>query len=394
MPAPPAIAAFLSRCDLLAPPAPEGYVERSRFSTRVHARLGGSESGHILLLGQLGVGKSTELWALERQLSSTYCVIRPPAGFLPDLAITGWPEIFVYVALWAADTQRAPGASPAQALENALGQEIYELARKFKFAGVGSKSSPTLLQRFHSDLTEIKKTISAAPSMFWDLAASVVRELETHAGRPALLLLDGLEKAPDATARSLFQEQRRWLSALPLRAVITAPVWLSFEPFFGDVEQAVSAVERLRALETIRDTPGWEFLVTLASKRGALGVFSAVQLEEAITWSGGLPRQFLQILAEAASRALSDGLDAVTPVCMMRARRRVAERFQYQLGPEDFAELAKGDTERSRTARASLLRVGALIEVEDAKGSLRFAINPLVDEIMKTRRAEAQGAAR
>ncbi|MBI3272432.1 MAG: hypothetical protein HYZ53_25800 [Planctomycetes bacterium] len=368
-------------------------MQRTGFSSVVQARIGASESARVLLLGQLGVGKSTEMWALEKQLSSTYCVLRPPAASVLNLSLAGWPEIFVYAALWAADAQNSRETRAARAVEEALGQPIYHMMVAINMAGGGGQViPPSILQRFQSDMVELRKKISAAPLQFWDLATSVVRELETRSGRPALLLLDGLEKVPDEAARALFHEQRRMLSALPLRAVITAPVGLSFEPFFGDVEEAVSSVERLRALATEPGTPGHEFLRSLASRRGASEAFPEAMVEEAVEWSGGLPRQFVQLLAEAASRALSDGLTAVTKVCMLRARRRVAERFQYQLGPEDFAELGNGDADRSRTARSRLVRVGALVEFEDEDGTLHLAINPLVREIMTMRAWEAHNA--
>jgi hypothetical protein len=361
---------------MLAPPIPEAYVADRGFARIIHARVARSESARILLLGQVGVGKSTELWALERDLASTYCVVRPPVDSVLNLAGITWPELLVYSALWAAASRGEGHSGPVRALEDALGQRVDEMAAVMRAGLAGGEGVqpllrsgsitvgpavpslagpaivPPLLQRFRGDSAQLRGRIRAAASQCWEIAISTFRHLEKTSGLPLLLLVDGLEKVPDESARALYHEERKWAAGLPFRAVITAPVWLSFEPYFGDVEEAFTSVERLRALAP--DGPGGSqsFLLALAKKRDALEVFPEEVLREALRWSGGLPRQFLQLLAEAAGRALADGLSRATPLCMLRARRRVAERFQYQLGPEDSTELSRPDSERKPAARA------------------------------------------
>jgi hypothetical protein len=214
------------------------------------------------------------------------------------------------------------------------------------------------------------------------------------ANMSAVLIWDGLERMPVDSARDLFLDARNSASELPCRAVITAPLALSFESYFGDIEERFRIVERLRALPAEPDTPGHSFLLRMAEARGASRVFPRELLEEAIHLSGGLPRQFLQLLSNAATQSLVDGLEQVHPESFTRAVQRVTERWQYQLEPGDYEALELNDTERPTQVRARLLRIGALVEHDLPTGGLRIVTNPLVEALLRRRRQEVEHAGR
>src|SRR5687767_14262084 len=99
---------FIARCDPSALP-PEGtYVPRvPNFAARLAMELEPSRRSRVLLFGQTGVGKSTELARLAEMLEeSYYIVVCPPVDKVLDLKGVSWHELLVFSALWATEHHR------------------------------------------------------------------------------------------------------------------------------------------------------------------------------------------------------------------------------------------------------------------------------------------------
>ncbi len=318
----------------------------------------------------------------------------PPIDRFLDLRIVGWHDVFVFSVLWGADSLGLNREDQVVRLETAIRPPetkslLLGVGLKFEQT-IGGPPSPTALQRFRNDHRKVHEVIDSGPAQMWDLASAVVRVIEKKTGKPVLLLFDGLEKMTDDQSQRLFDGEGRFLRELPCRAVVTAPLALSFEPYFGDILEHFSfpVPERLRALSCQPGEPGVEFFKSLAARRGAEGVASREIIDHAISWCGGLPRQFLQLLATAASQVLTGGSDQIQQESFAHARLRVTDRWQYQLEPADYDVLGKA--ERSTKEQSRLLRIGALIEYDKPDGTLRIGINPLVGPLLKRRETMAK----
>ncbi|GEM_PF-4433412 len=354
------------------------------------------EHTRVLLIGQTGVGKSTELAQVAADLESKYCILFPPVDTVLDLGHIGWHEILVFSARWAASAHGMEDAESVETLDRYLEEPretkypaIAEALRSQLVTTIGGPPAPTPLQRFRNEEAAIRGLIAKGRAQFWDVATAVFGGLEQRMGRPPLLIIDGLEKMPDSSARQLFYDEARHVRELPVRTVVTGPLSMSFTEWFGDMEECFSSVERMRAIPPAVNDPSSSFFDQLASARGATGLISTGDLALLIHWCAGLPRQFLHLLGQAATLALEGGQEQIKRDHCLRAAQRVTERFQYQLGPSDFEALARPDSERTNEARARLLRVGALVEFDDPSGGPRIESNPLVRQLMNRRKSEA-----
>ena len=403
-----ALTHFIARCDPASPAVGEVYVQRERpVSQRLRAGIVPTPTSRVLLIGQTGVGKTTELVRLAEDLRQEYEVIHPPLDTVLDLGDLGWHEIFVFSVLWFSEVQgRArKGLKPDEQLRLALRPRRTELVDEketgsslTRFSSLGPTTErtvrkevssggppePTAIQRFRNDYQGVRHTIGLGPAQFWDLASAVVHSIEEQ-GKPVVFLWDGLEKMPHDAARKLFYEEGRHLRALPCRAVATGPLSLSFDSFFQEIEEHFLFTERLRALGDHVGGEHFPFFLELAKRRGAAKIFRADQLSSLIEWGGGLPRQFVQLMANAAKQALTDGLERVENESLQRALRRTTERWQYQLQPQDHAALRESPESLSVTIRSRLLQLGALLEYDEPDGSFRLAINPLVASLLQRR---------
>ncbi len=371
---------FRGRCDPGAPATADNYVDRNlAFAQRIDVALEASDTAHVLVIGQTGVGKTTELSRLEQTASDRFLFIRPPLDLDLDLANVGALDLFVYGALWAAETLMETDNNWFAGLNSALKPQ--QPLNPNRWLSSGGPPAPTGLQRFRNNLVEVKQTIRLGPAQFMDLSKALTESIERKKGKDVVYVFDGLEKMPDSAASNLFNRERRTITTYPCRAVFTAPLSLSFEPFFGDVQEDFSEVVRIRAALFSADEPGFQHLLEMARRRGAEAVFAPDLLAETIAWSGGLPRQLVQLMGAAATQAITDGLPRVEPETFHRARQRVAERWQYQLDSTAYSALIEEDTLRLWEDRARLLRLGALVEFDGPQG-LKIEMNPLLGPIV------------
>lgn len=372
----------IAACDPSQPVPRDLYVERPHpLPRRLRDEIAHAPSARVLLVGPPGVGKSTELIRFQQEVAGDFTVVRPPLDTHLDLSIVSWHDLLIFTVLWAGDQLKLSHAKEIHDLTDMLRAPEPRTAGFFE----GGMPLPTPAQRFRNDHAKVQKMISIGPAQCWDAAAAALAKLEKASGKPLIMLLDGLEKMGPDGAKQLYYHDGRYLRQFPCRMIVTAPLAMSFEPYFGDIEESFFMVERLRASATGDGQPGFEFFREIARRRGADDVMSHEVLREAISWGGGLPRQFLQLLATAMTHALIEGQSEVDTESLTRARLRVTERWQYQLEPKDMTSLGLPDTKRERGDRARLLRLGALVEYDMPDGTLKLDPNPLVAALLERR---------
>ena len=422
------ILAFLAATDPGQPPGAAQYVARSNsLQDALDVGLRPMARSRVLLVGQTGIGKSTEIRALiASKLAASHTVLVPPVDQDVDLSVADWTDFLVYAAgfvlttmgrgimakaleepvLEAVDrlsralapreerkireeSQDDPAAGYKSTMAAAFGMPAGPSVRKTieKTVAVGGPPEPTISQRFRNDTKAVHRQIAGAQAQFWDLAKGVFTALERCTGKPVVVVLDGLEKLSVSAATELFSVRGNLLANWPTRLLVTGPLGMTAEPWFTEAEERLTAVEHLRALP---GQAGLEFMMAIAESRRALAVMAEEDVLEQISWSGGIPRQFLQLLTRAAQDAAAAGLGHVPTEFHHRARFRLAQRWQYQLEPDDMKALASPLDQLNKHTRNRLLRVGALIEYDQANGSLTWKINPLVQLLLEATRTESK----
>jgi len=379
---------LIAACELGTAATPSFYVPRQpSVTSQIEIALQPSQSSRVLLMGQNGVGKSTELHTLttQIQLSRPYLVIAASLDVGLDLRLFGWHEMLIYSACQFVSTI-PPGRQPVS--------QFNKLLHKF-----GVSSFQVLLDKMRHEPAAVHAQVSESRAMLWDQACGLIRFLEGIHRNPALLIWDGLEKLSRSETQKLFEEEGRYLDELPCRAVITAPMRMSFEPYFTEVaDRFLGNVVRLRAMSHER-------IAQIAFLRGltpnllhiiADGLAHAnnaqpprhyeTLMNRLIDASAGLPRQLLQLTAAAAKQALNMREGLLLPEHVTLAIRRASETLRYQLEPGDFLELRKPDSKRSNEARARLLDLRALVEYEEPEARFRVEVNPLLTEMLATGR--------
>ena len=169
-----------------------------------------------------------------------------------------------------------------------------------------------------------------------------IHEVSRLSGKRITFLIDGLEKVPPGQESSLLFDE---LASLP--DFVDVVLVVGWNATFGMRPDAiVRPGERfcpLRAVE-VEGEDGTEFLKDILRRRigdDGIEAHNAVVVEAAV-WSGGMPRTFLQLLADAASYARLSGGDWPSRDNLASAILDQQDSFRRLLMP--------GDTDAIRTA--------------------------------------------
>ena len=266
---------------LLAPHRPvdsggDQYVPPPSNIGEAMARWALASGAPVLVGGPTGVGKSTELAQAAAQLQSDRAVLLVQLDRLENMR------------------RLEP--------ERMLG----------RVAEIVDRLAGTAFSREGVSFFANRNLTSGIPPASADAALSAVRGLARIKKRRVALLIDGLEKVPDgAQARALFDALRPLAEEADLIAV--APWSLAFgaeanEPLVRQGERFFFV--RAPEVEPVETAPGLPFLLRLLERRLQIGDmrrqtpagFGPIFRDAAVA-SGGLPRVFLQLIADCATYA-------------------------------------------------------------------------------------------
>jgi hypothetical protein len=237
-------------------------------------------------------------------------------------------------------------------------------------ATVGAVSGGSVLKKFLSpfkfvsgtDIETVRK-LEVEPqveAMVQSLNV-LLTDIEQRGQRPLALIVDGLDKLRDTDAISANFLERRALSAPVCRVVYTAPLDLFYSPVFGSV----------RAMFPIRPFPhvklyqrddvtkeyeeGYVFMDEVVRRRlktcGHLAetIMPTHVLRTLIAASGGVMRDLIRLVQNAALKADLAGRDQIDDVDAREAAAELRRQLDAQLTPKYREVLRKVNETHQRT---------------------------------------------
>jgi len=209
-----------------------------------------------------------------------------------------------------------------------------------------------------------------------DALLEACREVSRLAGKPVTFFLDGLEKAePTVVSKAL-----RALASVPDEVGLVVVVPLT--DVYGQRTELIRPGERIVTHGPVVGPMAYRFFGELLARRlsqswQALTVIEAFSVENLVhqlqTFSSGLPRDFLQLAADAATYArLNRGGEWPDDSDLTAARADFIESFRRALQPGDVAALRQVDGTDGRELelgrKLRLLTQGMLVETTDSPG--------------------------
>lgn len=223
-----------------------------------------------------------------------------------------------------------------------------------------------------------------------DLLLIQLRAFAAATGRPVVFLIDGLEKMPEDRAGPVFDELR--FLAAQATLVVVMPWYMTYGPLSQSVIHDAEKVAHLRPVTVAG--PGGEagrkfFRLVLAQRLKSRDVVTAAELkivDSAAELSGGVPRAFLQLIADAAFRAkFVRKADWPNEDDLYEAALDVQDSFRRLLMMGDREALRAVDgrsgLEMQLDRKLRLLNHGILLEYEEDR-EVKMRMHPLVRTLM------------
>ncbi len=328
----------------------------------------------VLVGGPAGVGKSTEIARAARLLEKDRIACLVPLDRWENMRRLTADQLLLRIAGRVAFLAIQLDLPLSGALRGALVQTGVLSASAAHLASVGSYES--------------------SPSTLVKQALAEVARLSAQ-GR-VTMLLDGVEKVPEGPgALEMFDALRALPSEVEIVAVV--PWHLMFGPQSEEVVRPRERLEVLRApdVEGEAGAAGRKFLFEVLARRlsGSPPPDFLPVLEDAARWSGGLPRIFLQLIADAGTYgrlrrnaawpAAGDVADAVADQ---------KDSFRRLLLPGDAAAIRESagtdGLELDPGRKVRLLAHGVLLErLRDRRPVLE--VHPLARDAVEKRNADA-----
>ena len=337
---------------LLAPhrplsPGDDAYVARptsggAAISTWVAA--GGST---VLVSGPAGVGKSTELAEAAQELGSARVALFAQLDRVANMHRVSCDELMNFIA-----------------------DHLVKLAR----------------ERFGLPVSDRLASFKSGGATRTQLALAEIQRL---AQQRVVLVLDGLEKLPRCSStREIFDA----LAALPefVDLVVVIP-WHA--AFGGGTDAILRPGEHLHRIAALDPAEGVAFLMQVFTRRLCLPAVpeAVLSLLSVAAWeSGGIPRVFLQLMADAGTYARAQRGEAWPAAADLdQAIRDQEQSFRRALLPGDtkacFDVLNTDGRELDFERRVRLLAQGILLE-RSRDGELVLEAHPLVAKAINNSR--------
>jgi hypothetical protein len=189
----------------------------------------------------------------------------------------------------------------------------------------------------------------------WDIARAVnliIADVERKAGKPVLLVVDGLDRLEPGPARDVFVNSQV-LSFPNCRVIYVTPITLYYSPNFSQTKQQFAMAEFPNVKLSHRlnpDTPyptGLETMGKVVHRRvHALGyepehIISADALDLMARMSGGVMREMVSLMREAVVQADVMGETKVTLPAARAAVYKLRRQYAAGLREEHYHELQK-----------------------------------------------------
>ena len=191
-----------------------------------------------------------------------------------------------------------------------------------------------------------KREIEPALQEMVRFVNAIVVDVQQRSGKDLVLLVDGLDKPKELDIVALNFEERPFLSELACRAVYTAPMWVAYHPSFGGVRSRfpIRPFPNIKLYDrknpNKRDEDGYTIMQTVVHNRlRSLELEPEIVLPEGILnklirGSGGVMRDLIRLVRDAATQAEIAGKDHIDEQEAIEALRTMYRELDRRITPD------------------------------------------------------------
>jgi hypothetical protein len=397
---------------------------------QIRTQISADPLAKVLLAGHIGVGKSTELLELQRQMKQDRLVIlfsvagrlgvhnvntfallltvldvaiehfrkrmlrRIPPGMVEQLK-AHWSQLLRRrVRSGTRDRGLAGRLMPSTELfrAGALVRRDEKGSRVIHSAEDIVRLYAEALQQIALRAVRFEEVIALDPSPLVASCELILKELAGAARKPVLVIIDDLDKVRNDEARDdVFLTRAMAWQQLPCGIVATVPLDAVFSDIGRELDQIWLDIQVLdplpipRAKPSLSREPALEPYLAILRSVGAQEVFSGLQYRRLAIGSSGLPRVFVSMCAACVRYALDSGEDHVRDYHIDLAFHDYSDKWRGRLNDSDYEALvAVLDSGGSNVPAAiPLLRDGILVRDGAAAPDRQFRLAPWAEPLVE-----------
>ncbi len=263
-------------------------------------------------------------------------------------------------------------------------------------AGLGEKLAEAALRPFTftsgvSEEVASKREIEPQVQTIINNVNLIIGDVETQGDKPALVVVDGLDKLQRwEQARLIFLESRA-LNGPMCRIIYTVPMLIANSLMFGQVEEESKSyvLPNVKLYERSADDqpyePGYAMMREVVGKRLQTlsltpdDIFEPDVLALMIGKSGGVMRWLIELVADASKASEREGLDKISRAAAQKAIDDYAARLAKRLTRETTEELRNvRQTKRPENTQVSNELIHGLLIVAYRNRRVWYDVHPLI----------------
>ncbi len=316
---------------------------------------------------------------------------------LGDMPVGLVDELVNHVRTLVPESKRPPSTSRVGLIREIQPlQELFgAIPKKISTGGQLAKLYSEVLQRLALRYVSPAQLATLDPSGIAMSCEVMLKELESRAKKPVLLLIDDLDKVRNPAAQTdIFLDRAMALLRLHCGIVATCPLDVLFAQRGRELDQVWGTMYILDPFPvpdlegaTVNDPTLSPYLTILRSV-GAQQAISALQCRKVAHASGGIPRVFVYSCSACVTYALEAGEPHVLDYHVDLVQRDQTDLWRGRLEDSDYEALAAVlDSGGSNVPRAvHLLRDGVLIRDGAAQDVKQFRAAPWVSPLLDSYR--------
>ena len=313
----------------------------------------------ILFSGHRGSGKSTELMRLAKDLEEEFFVVHFSARSL-NIADLNYVDIMLAcaAAVFREATNRARGVKiPTALLKKVLEWLTNEVTTETTVAvpqsgSLGAKINALVFSiegkygRETVTRTTMRERLFPRITDLVEQANEVCDKIKDVTGRSPLVILEDIDKADRADARKLFFDHATTLNSPACPIIYTFPISLCYSYEFtgriGDYSRHFLLPNvSLYDMDNTPNPVGHDALKEVVMRRISESLFAGEALKDIIELSGGLMRNLVRLVGDAALIALTEKKSVITSEMVQRVAAEMTNDYRRLLLVDHYDALRK-----------------------------------------------------
>lgn len=355
----------------------------------------------LLFMGHRGSGKSTALNKLVLELDESFFIVSYDVMDLLDPNDVSYTDVLFSALVKLTQKAEEEKIELSGALRKRIekwGSTLLKVEIENEEVGVGLSANiplyfTNLFARMKSESqtrSEVRTEITPKVSELIYLINDTVSEIEKK-GKQVLIVIDNLEKTEQKNAMDIFVNHSTQLTQPLCKIIYTFPISLRSSDKYSQISRSFSydimypsikICDKNRVL-TEDAIENRTFMEKIFELRGDLKLIDKETLNYAIDMSGGVLREYIRIIRDAALNAITFGKKSIDMECVEEVIKDLKNTYRSQLSDEDYKIITNTTKNKSIKRDENLVRLlHNLSLLEYVNGDNWCDANPVVRLIM------------